>query len=323
MLQLTLPPNRNPNLQPYARADAAPIGSAIPGTAVVGRSTLYNFDVSALPNGDYVVDIDSPYGRFVLRKFDTTYLMADEWWQLDYLVDQSTNISRVLVDQDYGGPGALTYVLDGIPVADASIELFLFSDYTAGNRTVEYNLNNSRQCVDGRWLVPFYLDPQTYVLRFYRAGVAGPDAWKVVVSFDPAEISITPLDVVTGGIILGFKQKAAAKSVAVLPDLPKVKKSAPSQLKQKAAVPVDHNYGGPFKLVYGVKGKPVANATIQVYLASDYNQGTRVKQNVVAQTEQRADGSWTQPVMLVPGRYVLHCFKKGEAGPDSYNLVVN
>lgn len=323
MLQLTLPPNRLPTIQPYKRSDATSVGSAISGTAVSGRPTLYNFDVSLLPDGDYVVDILNPYGRFVLRKIGTNYLMAEEWWELDYLVNQAGNLSKVLVDQDYGSTGALTYVLDGMPVADATIELFLYDDYVAGNRTVQYNIGNSRQCVDGKWVVPFYLDPQTYVLRFYRTGVAGPDAWRVVVSFDPDEIEITPLDVVTGGILAGLTQKAKYQPLKAAKPSAENEKALQQQLKARKPVNVDHNYGGEAKLVYSIKGKPVANATIQVFKAEDYNAGRRLQANVVAQTEQRADGSWAKPLPLIPGRYVLNCFKRGEAGPDAYNLVVS
>lgn len=108
------------------------------------------------------------------------------------ILDQPENPDKVMVNQDFGGADNLMYTLDGEPVADALIELFLYSDYIAGN----YNSNridSTRQRIDGTWAKAFYLDPQEYVVRFYRTGVAGPDAFKLVVSFDADEIDITPL----------------------------------------------------------------------------------------------------------------------------------
>lgn len=310
MLELTLPPNRVPTIQPYARNTALPVGTPITGTVIAGRSTLYEFDVDDLPNGDYVVDINNPYGRFVLRKFNTNYLMADEWWQLDYLTNPAEDPGKILVNENYGGQNALTYALDGIPVADASIELFLYADYIAGNRNGNYRLNNSRQRVDGSWAVPFYLDPQDYVLRYYRNGVAGPDAWKVVVTFDPADIDITPLEVYgSGAASLGLSPQPIR-----LADVP----SQPIKL-----VSVDENYGGPNSLIYRLSGAPVVGATIQIFKANDYNSGHRQSINVVAQTEQKEDGKWAKALPLAPGNYVMHCFKKNVAGPNSFNLVVN
>ena len=68
MLELTFPPNYSPTIQPYARDTAAPVGPSIVGEVSNTRPTLYEFDVSGLANGDYVVDIDSPRGRFLFRK---------------------------------------------------------------------------------------------------------------------------------------------------------------------------------------------------------------------------------------------------------------
>lgn len=108
------------------------------------------------------------------------------------ILDNPETPEKVMVNQDFGGEGNLTYTLNGDPVADALIELFLYSDYAAG----DYNsnrLDSTRQRIDGTWAKAFYLDPQEYVVRFYRTGVAGPDAYKLVVSFDEDEIEVTPL----------------------------------------------------------------------------------------------------------------------------------
>ena len=70
LLELTLPPNKTPTLQPYTRDTATAVGSPITGEAVVGRPTLYRFDVSSLDDDDYVMDVANPAGRFVVRLSD-------------------------------------------------------------------------------------------------------------------------------------------------------------------------------------------------------------------------------------------------------------
>jgi hypothetical protein len=117
-------------------------------------------------------------------------LVGVEWWELDSLVDAAVDPGKVLVDHNYGGPGNLRYVVNNIPVVDASIEAFLYDDYIAGNRDGDYRIAASRQRVDGTWAVPMYLDPEIYIFRFFKSKVAGPDVYRVVVSFDEAEISV-------------------------------------------------------------------------------------------------------------------------------------
>ena len=300
MLQLTLPPNRTPSIQPYARTTALTVGASITGTAVTGRSTLYNFNVSGLADGDYVVDVLDPYGRFVLRKAGTDLRIADEWWELD--TNPNTDPGKILVDEDYGGTNNLTYEIDGVPVADASIEIFLDSSYTAGNRDSTYRIATSRQTAAGNWAAACYLDPDTYVVRYYRNGVAGPDSYRLVVSLNPADIVITPLTAGSGPAGLRL-QRETAPAAMIHPVYP--------------TVAVNQDYGGEGNLVYKVNGVPVAGATMQIFRAGDV-QG----RSALASTQQLANGTWTQALHLVPGQYVLHCFKKNVAGPNSYNLTV-
>jgi hypothetical protein len=193
LLELTLPPNKLPTLQPYTRDTAEVVGSPINGLAVSGRPTLYRFDVSSLADDDYVMDVVNPAGRFVVRLSDPDYFIANEWWEIDQLTDPAKDPHKVLVDVNYGGPDNLQYELAGIPVEDATIEVFLYSEYTAGNKDGRYRLRDTRQRADGTWVLPFYLDPGIYVFRYYKSGIAGPDAYRVVVSFDPDEISVTKL----------------------------------------------------------------------------------------------------------------------------------
>lgn len=193
-LQLTLPPGHFPTIQPYSRVpDGVLVGLPIAGVAVSGRATLYNFNISGLADADYTVDMTDPLGRFLLRKSGLTYLMADEWWQLDYLTDPAKDPGKVLVHHNYGGTGRLTYTLAGVPIADTVIEAFLYADYMAGRQSSEYRIADSRQRADGTWTRAFYLDPQIYALRFYRNAVAGPDAYRVVVSFTTSAITVTAI----------------------------------------------------------------------------------------------------------------------------------
>ena len=191
-LQLTLPPGQFPTIQPYSRfPDAVLVGSPIVGVAVAGRATLYNFEISGLADTDYTIDMTNPVGRFLLRKSGLTYLVADEWWQLDYLTDPAKDPGKVLVHHNYGSAGRLTYTLAGVPIADTVIEAFLYTDYMAGRQSSEYRIADSRQRADGSWTRAFYLDPQIYAFRFYRNAVAGPDTYRVVVSFTSADITVT------------------------------------------------------------------------------------------------------------------------------------
>lgn len=301
MLQLTLPPNRTPSIQPYARATALAVGASLPGTAVVGRSTLYNFNVSSLADGDYVVDVLDPYGRFVLRKSGTSLLIADEWWELD--ANPNTDPGKVLVDQDYGGANNLTYEIDGIAVADASIEVFLDADYTAGRRDSPYRIATSRQTAAGNWAAACYLDPDTYVLRYYRNGVAGPDSYRLVVSFNTAEIVVTPLTPGSSPANLRLYRGSVPTPAALTHPVYRM-------------VAVNQDYGGTGNLIYKVNGQPVDGAVLQIFKANDA-QGV-----VVAATRQQADGTWAESLHLPAGQYVLHCFKKNVAGPNSYQLTV-
>lgn len=314
MLQLTLPPDYSPTLELYTRETSTIVGPAVPGSAVSGRPTLYSFDLDGLAAGDYVVDINDPAGRFLLRKTASDYLLATEWWQLECSGGgNSSDPGKVLVNQNYGGPGALVYCLDGVAVADATIEVFLYMDYIAGRQDATYRVANSRQTVDGDWAMPVYLDPEIYVLRYYRTGVAGPDAYRVVVTFDPADIEITPVNPIPSQITLGLHQPI---TVAAKP--PSTYYSEPPE----GAITVDHNYGGKDNLVYRLNNRPVADAIIQVFTADDYEKKPADLLAVVASTRQNADGSWANAVHLVPGNYVLHCFKKNVAGPDSFQITV-
>lgn len=105
-------------------------------------------------------------------------------------VSGTTASEKVLVNQDYGGTSKLTYVLRGRPISDATIEVFLYSDYLLGRFNDNYRIDRTRQRIDGTWEKAFYLDPEEYAIRFVKANVAGPDDYYVVVSYDENEIRV-------------------------------------------------------------------------------------------------------------------------------------
>lgn len=83
MFKMTFPPSLSPTIQPYGRTSGLAVGSPIAGVAVSGRPTLYQFDASALADGDYELDIANPLGRALLRKAGTEYKLGAEWWEFD------------------------------------------------------------------------------------------------------------------------------------------------------------------------------------------------------------------------------------------------
>lgn len=116
--------------------------------------------------------------------------LADNFQEVINAVSSPTNSEKVLVDENYGGANRLTYMLRGRPISDATIEVYLYSDYLLGRFNDAYRLDRTRQKIDGTWEKPFYLDPDGYAIRFNKSGVAGPDDYYVVVSFEESEIRI-------------------------------------------------------------------------------------------------------------------------------------
>jgi hypothetical protein len=89
----------------------------------------------------------------------------------------------VLVDHDYGGTDELAYKTSGgDPIAGATVEIFLTSDYDGGNRTSEYRQGRTITDINGRWSQPVYLDPESYTVVFYKVGFYGPDVQEITVA---------------------------------------------------------------------------------------------------------------------------------------------
>jgi hypothetical protein len=227
---------------------------------------------------------------------------------------------RIFVNQDYGGTNNLVYVLGTIPVGQATIELFMYDDYMAGNRDAAYRIGNSRQTDDGSWAVPFYLDPNTYILQFYRPQIAGPDAYKLVVSENPAEIVFEQVPIPGTG--LSGPLTPPVQTTTVIETVVETTVEGLDEFSGVGTVYVNENYGGTGALIYVKDGVPVNGADILIYTAADYNAGNRSNEYIVAASRQLSDGRWQQPMRLDPGAYKLQFFKQGVAGPDTFDLTV-
>jgi len=230
------------------------------------------------------------------------------------------DVDRIFVNQDYGGKNNLTYVLGTIPVGQATIELFLYDDYMSGNRDAAYRIGNSRQTDDGSWAVPFYLDPNTYILQFYRPQIAGPDAYRLVVSANPAEIVFEQVDIPGTG--LSGPLSPPVQTTTVIETVVETTVTGLEDFAGVGTIYVDENYGGAGALTYVKGGVPVNGADILIYAAADYNAGNRSNEYIVAASRQLSDGRWQQAVRLDAGPYKLQFFKQGVAGPDTFDLLV-
>jgi hypothetical protein len=92
----------------------------------------------------------------------------------------TVGLGSVTVDHANGwtkvGLASMTYLTTGdIGIDDATVEAFLQSDWTAGNRTTAYLKGTATTDVNGQWIVPMQLDPSTYAFKFYKDGAYGPD----------------------------------------------------------------------------------------------------------------------------------------------------
>jgi hypothetical protein len=89
----------------------------------------------------------------------------------------------IYVDENFGGPGALTYHdAEGVPITNAEILFFTTADYNAGKRQSTDSVAASRQLASGAWQQAVKLDPGSYTIQFSKPGVAGPDAVNITVA---------------------------------------------------------------------------------------------------------------------------------------------
>jgi hypothetical protein len=77
------------------------------------------------------------------------------------------------VNHDTGGTDSLRYVdSTGAGVADATILVYLASDWPGQPGRVQARSSTG---ADGRWIIPAFVEPGTYVAVFARVGCDGPD----------------------------------------------------------------------------------------------------------------------------------------------------
>lgn len=234
------------------------------------------------------------------------------YFDVQDLIEQTGSGSE-LVNQDYGGPNNLCYTLNGVPVDNAEILIYREKDYEDCNRSTENVVAASRTDAFGAWVKAVMLDPGRYVVQFYKQEVSGPDAFLLVVSQDPDEISVTPINV---------------PSCGVLPPPPPPDPCPPQETEGldefggDGLVLVDQDYGGTNSLCYLIDGTPVAGAEILLFDAASYNAGNRQNTYAIAASRQKSDGAWELPVKLDPGEYVIQFHRRGVAGPDAYPLTV-
>lgn len=145
--------------------------------------------------------------------------------------------------------------------------------------------------------------------------------------FQSREIVVEPGDVVTI-TVLGLATDLAVSSVAVLLDATPASEDDINMLADRigvgvAGTPVDHDFGGTDNLTYEtIETQGVADATILVYLKSDYDVGNRAGDFVLGTTTTDINGRWRRQIMLETGTYTLLFFKKGAFGPDLKTIVV-
>ncbi len=89
----------------------------------------------------------------------------------------------VMVDHDYGGADELTYETSlGAGIDNAQINVYLKTDYDAGNRSNTFVVARAITDVNGHWERAVMLDPETYTLIYYKQGAFGPDRRDVTVT---------------------------------------------------------------------------------------------------------------------------------------------
>lgn len=92
------------------------------------------------------------------------------------------------------------------------------------------------------------------------------------------------------------------------------------------AIPVDHNFNAPDYLAYAdATGYAIVGANVYVFNKDIFDAAypdLPDRADAVANTTTRANGRWTDTLMLDPGNYAILFEKPGEYGPDSQFITV-
>lgn len=114
LLRLTIPPNNSPTLAAYKKTSNEPLNDNKSGTEIPGRPGFYEFDITSWPDGDFVVDIINPPGRFCLRKVNGRYYTGTTWVEVEEYYNNGSDSSG---NNGVDVPSALNeyFITDSIP----------------------------------------------------------------------------------------------------------------------------------------------------------------------------------------------------------------
>lgn len=90
---------------------------------------------------------------------------------------------QVMISHNFGGADNLSYQTStGFGVVDATVRVYLKSDYDAGNTGNNYIRGTTTTVVGGRWHKGIFVDAGQYVVQFVKAGAYGPDTTNITVT---------------------------------------------------------------------------------------------------------------------------------------------
>lgn len=90
---------------------------------------------------------------------------------------------QVMISHNFGGTDNLAYQTStGFGIVDATIRVYLKTDYDSGNTGNNYIKGTTTTITGGRWHKGIFLDPAQYVVQFVKAGAYGPDTTTITVT---------------------------------------------------------------------------------------------------------------------------------------------
>ncbi len=128
-----------------------------------------------VPPGTYAVQMQllGQYGPDV----HTIVVTPD---QITTSPDDTGAIAQVPLSHDTGGTDNLAYKTPGgTPIVGASVRVFESTDWAVLNLTRPVGVTSTDE--NGRWAIPIFVNPGTYVIQFHVPGLYGPDSTTVTV----------------------------------------------------------------------------------------------------------------------------------------------
>lgn len=121
ILVLPLIPALSPTINLFSRTldtdppDTTPVnGSPIAGTAITNRSGHFQFSLSGIPAGDYVVVSANPLGTWCIRITATQVLVSETWADLEQTQITISPLSFNITPATVTGRNRLTFYNDGL-----------------------------------------------------------------------------------------------------------------------------------------------------------------------------------------------------------------